>query len=205
MMVRQGKSARALKECGVPKFFRDKVELLPGNDIHQEALKVIRDGKGLLLLGTCGTGKTRLALGLLINWFADNLGLMTHGFDDEQRIGLTKGAPQFLVVTTLLGEIKRSWDEKENIRGMNEQAIVEAYVKTPLLVLDDLGAEKLSEWSRSVLSRLINERYLDCKQTIVTTNLTHEELKEYDDRIASRLCEMGEVFDLGEKDWRLEK
>lgn len=203
--VRAGLSKRALQECGVPKFFKDKVALIQGNKIHEEALKAIREGKGLLLFGKCGTGKTRLAIGLMINWFADNLKLVKDSYTEREEVRATKGKPRFLFVTDLLNEIKRSWDEKENTRGQNEQDIVNYYYKIPFLVLDDLGSEKLSEWSRSILSALINKRHIECKQTIVTTNLTHEQLAKYDDRIASRLCEMGEVYDLGEKDWRIKK
>jgi DNA replication protein DnaC len=131
------------------------------------------------------------------------MAIVEDSYTERKEVRQTKGKPKFLFVTDLLNEIKRSWDEKENMRGQNEQDIVNHYYKIPFLVLDDLGSEKLSEWSRSVLSALINKRHIECMQTIVTTNLSHEELAKYDDRIASRLCEMGEVYDLGEKDWRL--
>ena len=77
------------------------------------------------------------------------------------------------------------------------QNIVDHYVCCDLLLIDDLGAQKNSEWSREVLYLLIDRRYRDVRPTIVTSNLTLDQISELiDDRIASRLAEMGPVIRL---------
>ncbi len=88
----------------------------------------------------------------------------------------------------------------------SEKDLLDRYAQTPLLVLDDLGAEKISDWSRQTFYLLIDRRYREIKQTIITSNLTHDQLAgQLDDRIASRICEMGVVIDTGKKDWRVTK
>lgn len=181
----------------IPERYQGKA-LVVGDQKHKKALEAFRKGKSLLLLGPCGNGKTHLAIVLTQEWLADKLSL-----NDKGRLLVPHHRAKFVSVPELLMEIKASWDERENTRTENEAEIMKRYSQAPLLVLDDLGAERPSEWSRSVLYNIINRRYLDCLQTIVTTNLTHDDLAGFDDRIASRLCEMGEVMDLGEKDWRV--
>ena len=57
-----------------------------------------------------------------------------------------------------------------------------------LLVIDDLGTELLTEFSKSVLYNLINSRLLSKKPTVINTNLTMKEIADrYGERIASRL------------------
>lgn len=61
----------------------------------------------------------------------------------------------------------------------------------PLLILDDLGAAKQSEWTEEITYRLINRRYTDLLPTLLTTNLPTAALRDaVGDRVASRLAEM---------------
>ena len=84
--------------------------------------------------------------------------------------------------------------------------MLKKYANVGLLVLDDLGAEKTSDWSRQVFYLLLDRRYREMKQTIITTNLSLEQIAEtFDDRVASRLCEMGVTIELKGKDKRVEK
>ena len=60
-----------------------------------------------------------------------------------------------------------------------------------LLHLDDLGAEKRTEWVLEQLYSIVNERWQDQRSLVVTTNATEGELKEQvGERIVSRLSEM---------------
>jgi len=54
-------------------------------------------------------------------------------------------------------------------------------------VLDDLGAEKTSDWTGQSIYTLISRRINDCKPTIVTSNLSLSEIDAVDPRRASRL------------------
>lgn len=65
--------------------------------------------------------------------------------------------------------------------------------RCPLLLLDDLGAAKTSEWTEELTYRLINHRYEHMLPTLITTNLPTAELRTaLGDRVASRLAEMTE-------------
>lgn len=64
------------------------------------------------------------------------------------------------------------------------------YKATPVLVLDDLGAEKSSEWTAQQLYAIVNSRYKNLLPTVVTTNLGGAEFVErYDSRLTRRLTE----------------
>jgi DNA replication protein DnaC len=63
--------------------------------------------------------------------------------------------------------------------------------RSPLLLLDDLGAAKQSPWTEELTYRLVNHRYNQLLPTLVTTNLPVAELRDaVGDRVASRLAEM---------------
>jgi DNA replication protein DnaC len=65
--------------------------------------------------------------------------------------------------------------------------------RSPLLLLDDLGAAKQSPWTEELTYRLVNHRYNQLLPTLVTTNLPVAELRDaVGDRVASRLAEMTE-------------
>lgn len=70
------------------------------------------------------------------------------------------------------------------------EGALHAYRTADLLLVDDLGAAKTSEWVEETTYRLINGRYEDMRPTIFTTNLPLAELRDgLGDRIASRLVE----------------
>lgn len=76
--------------------------------------------------------------------------------------------------------------------------------RTPLLVLDDLGAEHPAEWKKDPLYRIINARTEELLPTIVTTNLTSKQLESrLGERNWSRLWGMtGEVITFKGGDFR---
>jgi DNA replication protein DnaC len=65
---------------------------------------------------------------------------------------------------------------------------VEKYIDCDLLIIDDLGCELTNQFTVSCLYNIINTRMIRKKSTIISTNLTHTELrKRYSDRIISRI------------------
>lgn len=80
------------------------------------------------------------------------------------------------------------------------------YLTCDLLVIDDLGAELSNSFTVSVLYNLINTRIVACRPTIISTNLTPDEIRSrYTDRIASRLFGEYTVMRFEGRDVRLQK
>jgi len=134
--------------------------------------------EGLLLWGPVGTGKTHLAVGIL-------------------KIALQRGLTgTHLKVPDLLEEIRKGYDTGNHTcesRAKNYH----------LVILDDLGAEKVTEWVREKLYSIIDSRYEGQKPTIITTNCSPAELTErIGERITDRLREMCKVVKVDGKSYR---
>lgn len=117
-------------------------------------------GRNLVLLGPVGTGKTHAAVGAV-------------------RAAHDRGSEVvFLPVVELLDQLRP---------GGPEHALAE-YAAADLLVLDDLGAERPTEWTGERLYALINRRWLEERPTVATTNLEPDPLREaLGERVFSRL------------------
>lgn len=93
----------------------------------------------------------------------------------------------------------------DSARG--EQEVIDRYVNTKVLLIDDLGVAKDTEFSLSLLYEIINGRYMNRPGgLVITSNLGLGNLAEKigDDRISSRLAQMCKFFNLAsEKDRRL--
>jgi DNA replication protein DnaC len=75
--------------------------------------------------------------------------------------------------------------------GVDSETEFRKYAHARLLMLDDLGAAKSSEWTEEINFRLINHRYENQLPTILTSNVLPGELmNRVGDRVASRLVEM---------------
>jgi len=105
--------------------------------------------KGLLLMGPSGIGKTHLAVAALKE-------LLRRGHQ-----GL------FCDYRELLKEIQASYNPASET---TEMAILDPVRNAEILVLDDLGASKPSDWVRDVVAIVLNSRYNDQRTTIITTN-----------------------------------
>lgn len=130
--------------------------------------KMLKDGKGLLLFGTVGNGKT-FAAACIANALID------------------KGFPCMM---TNFARIANT------VQGMfdGRQAYYDSFNKYALLVLDDLATERKTEYMQEIVFNVIDSRYRAGLPTIVTSNLTADAIKNPADiayqRIFSRLLEM---------------
>jgi DNA replication protein DnaC len=128
-------------------------------------------GRGLWLFGDTGTGKTTLAM------------LISKAALEARRSVAIYSLPK------LLARIRRTYDAEPG--GDSYLAFFERLTAVDLLHIDDLGAEKRSDWVLEQLYALINERYETERSVLITTNLPHDELEEQiGQRTVSRLSQM---------------
>lgn len=140
----------------------------------------IATGPSLLIAGPTGTGKTHQAFGAI-------------------RDLLTKGVRLRWEATTAAD----LYAAQRPQHGNDPEQQLWRLARSPLLLLDDLGAAKQSQWTEELTYRLVNHRYNQLLPTLVTTNLPVAELRDaVGDRVASRLAEMTERVILTGRDRR---
>jgi DNA replication protein DnaC len=143
-------------------------------------------GRGLWLFGDTGTGKTTLAM------------LVSKAALEAGKTVAIYSLPK------LLARIRRTYDSEPG--GEGYLSFFERLTSVDLLHIDDLGAEKRSDWVLEQLYALINERYEAERSVLVTTNLDHRELEEQiGPRTVSRLAQMCEAVDVFGQDRRYGK
>jgi DNA replication protein DnaC len=182
-----------VNQCRIPPRYEQctLANFSPWTRSHEAVLeKVVRycqgypflgsdEGLGLLFTGSNGVGKTHLAAAVL------------------RELAEHKGARgEFWDFHELMREIKNSYDAETKT---SELQVLAPVVETDILVLDDLGAWRITDWMNDTLFYILNSRYLAKRATIITTNfqdVTPEEALKADstvrreffvDRIGSRL------------------
>jgi DNA replication protein DnaC len=147
-------------------------------------------GRGLLLEGQPGVGKTHLAVAVL-----------------KQIIATTAARGVFYDTRDLLRVIRSTYDP--SIRT-TEFDVLRPVMTADVLVLDDLGAEKTSEWVDETMNLIVNTRYNERRLTIFTSN--YMDIPDDTDpnsllfrigfRMRSRLHEMCEFVEMDAADYR---
>lgn len=121
----------------------------------------------LLLTGPPGRGKSHIAAGI------------------QRRVFERHGkSSRFWVVPELLDRIKATFNEERRHETVDE--IHNEMGRIPLLILDDLGTEKSTEWAEEELFKIVDRRYREGLPLVVTTNL---ETVHLDARLESRLTD----------------
>jgi DNA replication protein DnaC len=140
-------------------------------------------------MGRCGVGKTHLSVAII------------------QELIQKKGVPcVFYDFRDLLSEIRSTYAGSSSL---SESAVLGPVLQKEVLVLDELGAQKVTEWMRDTLTYIINQRYNDKRPTIITSNWLDDADDEEDTltarigyRLRSRLNEMCQVLEIVGDDYR---
>lgn len=181
----------------------------PPNKNKIRWIQAIEEGLSVFITGKAGAGKTHLAIGLLRRRFCQRMRVEFEEYpapdsrDNIQYARFSGWQPKFIFLPAVefFFELKQSWDKDNSI---TESELVEKYSEAEFLLLDDLGSEKVSEWSRQMFYLLLDRRHRNQLQTIITSNLSLDEISEkIDDRISSRICEMGIIIELSGEDRRV--
>jgi DNA replication protein DnaC len=127
-------------------------------------------GRGLWLTGDVGTGKTTLAM--LIS-----------------KAALERGhSVAIYSLPRLLAELRKTFDESSEMKYLQ---LLDGLASVDLLHVDDVGAERTSEWVLEQLYSIVNDRYEEQRALLLTTNLRPDELVEQiGERTVSRIMEI---------------
>lgn len=177
--VRENISAGQDRVAKIPERYRDAVVTEPAviewvREVVGAAAggrtpsPVVVSGPSLMLLGATGTGKTHQAYGAMA------------------AVSLSGVACRWMVSTA--ADIYARLRPRHRVDSEEE---FDRYARAGLLVVDDLGAAKSSEWTEEVNYRLINHRYSHRLPTLFTSNVPPKDLgTALGERVASRLIEM---------------
>jgi DNA replication protein DnaC len=171
--IGSGVPRRFLREASFDRNPIREMDPLVLDDIRRfirDVAENVGAGKGRWFYGDVGTGKTLLAM--LISKAALEAGMSVAIYS----------------VPRLLAEIKETYEESSKGSYMD---LFRRLCAVDLLHLDDLGAERRTEWVLEQLYSIVNERWQDERSIVVTTNLDLDELREQVGwRTVSRLMEI---------------
>lgn len=165
----------------------------PVSDMHEPIVRPIRHfaraldknldgGRGLWLYGSVGTGKTTLAM------------LVSKAALDAGRSVAIYSLPRLLI------EIRATF---ETDGDGSYVGFLDRLAAVDLLHIDDVGAQKTSEWVLEQLYAIVNARYEAERSIVITTNLERDELAtQINERTVSRLEEMCTLVPLFGQDAR---
>jgi DNA replication protein DnaC len=179
----------------IPKKYRGvSFDRPPVTDMFEPTVREVRKyvraideqldkGRGLWLQGPPGTGKTTLAM------------LASKAALDAGRTVAIYSLPR------LLAEIRTTFDDGSD---SSYTQLMDRLTAVDLLHVDDVGAEKTSDWVLEQLYAIVNARYEDEKAVVLTTNITEpdELVEQIGTRTVSRLKEMCVLLPLGGEDRR---
>jgi DNA replication protein DnaC len=174
-----------LRELATKEFNLDLQPAWDRDDAHKwlsDSWNGLLDGKWVTLRGPAGIGKTHLAVRWLWNLRKRKLDFCTANF-------------RFLS--------SRTWSRDMAMAGFRAEEVAEELGRVKVIVLDDLGQEGDIKRSQAICD-LIWDSFNECKQMIITTNLSNDEIIDrYGDACLSRMQGEGNrILNLNGRDCR---
>jgi DNA replication protein DnaC len=200
-LIEQAKFPPRYENCDLASYETEKQASLTAAKmaVQKFILNYPIDKIGLLLIGSSGTGKTHLSVAIL------------------RELIVQKGIScLFCDYRDLLKQIQNSYNSSVQVTELD---LLRPVFQAEVLVLDDLGAVKPSEWVWDMVSTILNTRYNENRTTIITSNFTDgpaagamsrprtaARIETLGDRIGermrSRLFEMCRLVNLSGLDYR---
>jgi len=196
-MMKIGRILEIYANSGIDKHYRwkrvdaFKVYSELGKKAKLQAYETVKKfpdvSKGLFLWGNPGTGKTLLASIILTE-------LIIHHAVQGRYIKISR---------TFFNRLKATFAEGSETYGMSSK-IEKEFADVDVLVVDDFGVQRDTEWEQETLYNLVDARYEGEKFTVFTSNKNpHEEFKDLSGgRVLSRIKEMTVIMELSGKDQR---
>lgn len=173
-------------EAGIPERFKTRTldtYIIDQNSTKQQRIynfckdyaanfdTVKNTGRSFLMLGTVGTGKTHLSIGIALE-------IMKSGH-----------SAIFTSASKIFRAIKDTYSKNSH---QKESEVMEIYTQCDLLIIDEVGVQRGSDFEKETFFDVINERYESIRPTIILSNLTIEEIKVFlGERVFDRLRENG--------------
>ena len=192
------------------RFAEAKYEDAP-DEVKKKFDQIRKTRKGLYIYGAVGTGKTHTAYALYRQWEEERkIEIQKERDEISQKLSdgtnaisleVIKPRPvaEFWNMTRLLYEFRKEM-QKSSDKSLSDNLIL----YKNLLFIDDLGAEKVTEWVEEVVYLIINTRYENNIPIVITSNYPLSGIAEkVGERVASRIREMCDVVRLGGEDRRL--
>lgn len=181
---REQKYKAAIGNAGIPERFINRTldSYIAESEKQKRILGYCRDyaegfadiantGRSILFLGSPGTGKTHLSIGIALE-------IMRNG----------KSAV-FTTASRLLRSIKDTYSKRSEI---TESQAIAVFTGCDLLIVDEVGVQRGSDYEKDMLFDVINERYENTRPIIILSNLAIADVREYlGDRVCDRMRENG--------------
>ena len=178
---------RRVGRAGIPERFQDRSlkSYIADTEAQKKALEFSYDfadtfagtktGHSAIFSGKVGTGKTHLAAGVALR-------IMSR---------YNKHAV-FITVQRLIRSVRDTWSKNSE---RSESDVIASFVAPDLLILDEVGVQSGSDNEKQILFDVLNERYEKRKSTLLLTNLSVTECRQFlGDRVFDRLREDGGRF-----------
>lgn len=195
---------RLLADMGVPDQLTsassDQIDTARWNPV----MEAFAAGQSLYLHGETGRGKSYLAAAILRAKLESTVNLLRTDESFADAAARYTSPYRFEVADDILHAMRRTFNDKSSDQETDTD-IIDRLSNYRVLVLDDFGVSKPTEWALQTLDSIIDWRYRTQRQrqTIITSNFNLDDLgRLYQDRIASRIAGMCAVFSVNGSDRR---